>query len=126
MGSGQSTRQMPPQGLDLSPAPSSAEQSLLAHGLSLVYDPNQEEQEEVKTVKAGDAQPASSRAVVALTATPSEVLDNRSVLLWFHLSSQSESLGAGGDYGLAGVGLHANGCVLEESKGKSDVLRSLT
>ena len=90
---------MPPQGLDLSPAPSSAEQSLLAHGLSSVYDPNQEEQEEVKTVKAGDAQPASSRAVVALTATPSEVLDNRSVLLWLHLSSQSESLGAGGDYG---------------------------
>jgi len=90
MGSGQSTRQMPPQVVDLSQAPSSAQQSLLAHGLSSVYDPNQEEQEEVKTVKAGDAQAASSRAVVAMTATPSEILDNRSVLIWLHVSTQSE------------------------------------
>ena len=88
MGSGQGTRQAPSQVLDLSPAPSSAEQSLLAHGLSSVYDPNQEEQEEVKTVKAGDTQPADSRGVVALTATPSEVLDNRSVLIWLHVSTQ--------------------------------------
>ena len=85
MGSGQSTRQMPVQVLDLFPAPSSAEQSLLAHGLSSVYDPNQEEQEEVKAVKADDTPPADSRAVVALTTTPSEVLDNRSVLIWLHL-----------------------------------------
>ncbi len=90
MGSGQKTRQIPTQVVDLSPAPSSAEQSLLAHGLSSVYDPNQEEQEEVMTVKAGDAQPASSRAVVAMTASPSDVLDNRSVLIWLRVSTQSE------------------------------------
>ncbi len=88
MGSGQSTRQMPPQVLDLSPAPSSAQQSLLAHGLSSVYDPNQEEQEEVKTVKPADTQAASNRAVVAMTATPSEILDNRSVPIWLHVSRQ--------------------------------------
>lgn len=72
MGSEQSSRPVPAQVLDLSPAPSTAEQSLLAHGLSSVYDPNQEAEEEQKAVNAAD-----TRAVVALTASPSEVTDNR-------------------------------------------------
>ena len=57
---------------DLSPAPSNAEQSLMARGLSSVYDPNQEAEEQT-------AKPvADTRAVIALSATPSEALDNRS------------------------------------------------
>ena len=87
VGSVQTPKAIPTQALDLSPAPSAAEQSLLAHGLSSVYDPNQDEPEEVKTVTAADtrtagAKAAESRAVVALTASPSEVLDNRFVLMW--------------------------------------------
>ena len=58
--------------LDLSPAPSNAEQSLMARGLSSVYDPNQEAEERA-------AKPvADARAVFALSATPVEALDNRS------------------------------------------------
>ena len=60
------------QVLDLSSAPSNAEQSLMARGLSSVYDPNQEAEEQ--TVKPV----ADTRAVIALSATPSEALDNRS------------------------------------------------
>ena len=57
---------------DLSPAPSNAEQSLMAHGLCSVYDPNQEAEEQT-------AKPvADTRAVIALSATPAEALDNRS------------------------------------------------
>lgn len=57
---------------DLSPAPSNAEQSLMAHGLCLVYDPTQEAEEQT-------AKPvADTRAVIALSATPAEALDNRS------------------------------------------------
>ena len=57
---------------DLSPAPSNAEQSLMARGLCSVYDPNQEAEEQTgKPV-------ADTRAVIALSATPSEALDNRS------------------------------------------------
>ena len=62
---------MQSQVLDLSPAPSNAEQSLMARGLSSVYDPNQEAEEQ--TVKPV----ADTRAVIALSATPSEALDNR-------------------------------------------------
>ena len=58
--------------LDLSPAPSNAEQSLMARGLSSVYDPKQEAEEQA-------AKPvADARAVFALSATPLEALDNRS------------------------------------------------
>ena len=57
--------------LDLSPAPSNAEQSLLAHGLSSVYDPNQEAEEHVSK------RAADTSAIIALSVTPSEAVDNR-------------------------------------------------
>ena len=60
--------------LDLAPAPSNAEQSLMARGLSSVYDPNQDAEDQT-------AKPAAdARAIIALTASPSEALDNRSVI----------------------------------------------
>ena len=73
-----SSPQAPPtvqsQVLHLSPAPSNAEQSLMAHGLSSVYDPNQEA-EHVTAKKTPD-----TSAVIALSATPSQAVDNRSAV----------------------------------------------
>ena len=62
------------QVLELSPAPSNAEQSLIAHGLSSVYDPNQEAEEQ--TAK----QNGSAGAVIARSASPIEAIDNRFVV----------------------------------------------
>lgn len=69
----QSPRAVPSQALDLSPAPSTAEQSLLMHGLSSVYDPNHDQEVQQMAVTAVP----DTRAVVSLTATPSQTLDNR-------------------------------------------------
>lgn len=66
---------MSSQVVQLSAASSTAEQSLLAHGLSSVYDPTTEE----------EAPPASKapNAQTTLQATPAEVLDTRSALVSF-------------------------------------------
>ena len=66
-----------PQVLDPTPGPSSAEQSLMVRGLSSVYDPNQEAVEQI--AKPPEVDP---RAVMALSATPVETLDNRSGTLY--------------------------------------------
>ena len=66
--------QSQPQVLELSPAPSNAEQSLMAHGLSSVYDPNQEAEQ------LSAKQTADTSAVIALSASPSQAVDNRSAI----------------------------------------------
>ena len=72
----QSLRPVSSQVLQLSSASSTAEQSLLAHGLSSVYDPSTEV-EAAPASKARDAQ-------VTLQATPAEVLDTRSACVPFN------------------------------------------
>lgn len=73
----QSLRPVSSQVLQLSAASSTAEQSLLAHGLSSVYDPSTEE----------EAAPASKspNAQITLQATPAEVLDTRSAFVSFSI-----------------------------------------
>ena len=66
------------QVLELSPAPSSAAQSLMERGLSSVYDPNQEEEATQKPTQTVD-----NRGTVSLVASPSQAVDNRySKLSW--------------------------------------------
>lgn len=74
LGSSQGSPGVQSQVPDPAPGPSNAEQSLMARGLSSVYDPTQEAEEQ-----AAKAPEVGSRAVIALSATPAEALDNRSV-----------------------------------------------
>ncbi|KAL3148571.1 hypothetical protein ABBQ38_014004 [Trebouxia sp. C0009 RCD-2024] len=76
LGSSQGSPLAQSQVLDLAPGPSNAEQSLMARGLSSVYDPNLEAEAQTAKPPGVDA-----RAVMALSATPVETLDNRAFLM---------------------------------------------